>query len=306
MRTLPACLLLALLVPGFPTAAAPRATRLQPHPSKAPEPSDPAAKQQALEAKCSFIMGNDPAEWHTDVPTFARMRDEALYPGLDAVYYGTSGQMEYDFVVAPGADPGLIGMRVEDADRVTVDEGGDLLLEIAGHTIRQKRPMLFQEGHRGERTLVPGGYATDGAGGVRFDVGSYDPTRPLVLSLYDEAGAVQPGFLRLGDVFAMRLGADLVVLSACETGLGKQLRGEGLVGLTRGFMYAGAPRVIVSLWSVNDRATADLMIGLYDGMLAKGMAPSAALRAAQIALYRQERSRAPFYWAPFVLQGDWR
>jgi CHAT domain-containing protein/tetratricopeptide (TPR) repeat protein len=170
-------------------------------------------------------------------------------------------------------------------------------------------------------TLLALDFSASRGTALRPDLGEYryvhfathgfvNATRPelsgLVLSLYDEAGAVQPGFLRLVDIFAMRLGADLVVLSACETGLGKQLRGEGLVGLTRGFMYAGSPRVVVSLWSVNDRATADLMIGLYDGMLAKGMAPSAALRAAQIALYRQERSRAPFYWAPFVLQGDWR
>jgi CHAT domain-containing protein/tetratricopeptide (TPR) repeat protein len=128
----------------------------------------------------------------------------------------------------------------------------------------------------------------------------------LVLSLYDEKGEVQPGFLRLGDVFGMRLGADLVVLSACETGLGRAMRGEGLIGLTRGFMYAGAPRVVVSLWSVPDLATAELMTGLYEGVLTKGMSPSAALRAAQLELYKQGRTRAPFYWAAFVLQGDWR
>jgi hypothetical protein len=136
---------------------------------------------EPLEAKSNYMIGSDPAKWHTEVPNFARVRYEGIYPGIDAVYYGTSGQMEYDFVVAPGADPELIRMRVEGAERVTVDEGGDLLLEIAGQTVRQKRPTLFQEGPRGERTLVPGGYATDGAGAVRFDVGSYDPARPLVI-----------------------------------------------------------------------------------------------------------------------------
>jgi CHAT domain-containing protein len=140
--------------------------------------------------------------------------------------------------------------------------------------------------------------------------GFADSTRPvlsgLLLSLCDESGNDQAGFLRLGDVFGMRLGADLVVLSACETGLGKQVRGEGIVGLTRGFMYAGAPRVVVSLWSVNDGATADLMVAFYDGMLAKGMPPSTALRAAQLKLFTTDRTRAPFFWAPFILQGEWR
>ncbi len=127
----------------------------------------------------------------------------------------------------------------------------------------------------------------------------------LVLSLCDEGGAPSPGFLATPDVFDMKLDADLVVLSACETGLGKEVRGEGIVGLTRAFMYAGSPSVVVSLWSVSDRATAALMTELYDGMLKRGLTPAAALRAAQLELYRQERWRAPFYWAPFVLQGEW-
>jgi CHAT domain-containing protein/tetratricopeptide (TPR) repeat protein len=128
----------------------------------------------------------------------------------------------------------------------------------------------------------------------------------LVLSLVDEKGEATPGFLATPDVFNMRLGSDLVVLSACNTGLGKEVRGEGICGLTRGFMYAGSPRVVVSLWSVNDRATATLMTDLYDGMLKKGMTPAAALRAAQLSIWKQAQWRAPFYWAPFVLQGEWR
>ena len=128
----------------------------------------------------------------------------------------------------------------------------------------------------------------------------------LVLSLVDEKGNAQDGFLRAHEIYNLQLPADLVVLSACQTGLGKEIRGEGLVGLTRGFLYAGAARVVVSLWSVNDRATAELMTRFYRKMLREGAAPAAALRAAQIEMLRQPQWSAPYFWAPFVLQGEWR
>lgn len=128
----------------------------------------------------------------------------------------------------------------------------------------------------------------------------------LVLSLVDETGQPQEGFLRLPDIFNLNLRADLVVLSACQTGLGKQIRGEGLVGLTRGFMYAGAARVVVSLWNVDDQATSELMVSFYQKMLRDGLEPVAALRAAQVAMWQQERSATPFFWAAFTLQGEWR
>jgi CHAT domain-containing protein/tetratricopeptide (TPR) repeat protein len=128
----------------------------------------------------------------------------------------------------------------------------------------------------------------------------------LVLSLYDAQGQPQDGFLRLHDIYTLRLNADLVVLSACETALGREIRGEGLIGLARGFMYAGASRVVASLWSVEDQATAALMKELYQGMLAKGLTPAAALRAAQLSMWRGRRWRTPYYWGAFVLQGEWR
>jgi CHAT domain-containing protein len=129
----------------------------------------------------------------------------------------------------------------------------------------------------------------------------------LILSLFDREGRRQNGFFRLTDIFNLRLSADLVVLSGCQTGLGKELNGEGLIGLTRGFMYAGAPRVIASLWKVDDRATAELMKRTYEGMLgSRRLSPAAALRAAQIALLEQRRWKSPYYWAGFVLHGDWR
>jgi CHAT domain-containing protein/Tfp pilus assembly protein PilF len=128
----------------------------------------------------------------------------------------------------------------------------------------------------------------------------------IVLSLVDEKGLPQDGFLRLHDIYNLELGADLVVLSACQTALGKEIKGEGLVGLTRGFMYAGAPRVVASLWDVSDSATAELMTRFYQNMLRGGLRPAAALRAAQLSLSREKQWAAPFYWAGFVIQGEWR
>lgn len=127
----------------------------------------------------------------------------------------------------------------------------------------------------------------------------------IVLSLVDERGEPQDGFLRLHDIYNLRLPADLVVLSACNTGLGKEVRGEGLVGLTRGFMYAGAGAVVASLWKVDDEATAELMGHLYEGMFRRGLAPAAALREAQLRMWRQRRWRAPYFWAGFIIQGQY-
>jgi CHAT domain-containing protein len=128
----------------------------------------------------------------------------------------------------------------------------------------------------------------------------------IVLSLVDEAGRPQDGFLRLHDIYNLKLGADLVVLSACRTALGKDIRGEGLVGLTRGFMYAGAPRVLASLWNVDDRATSQLMRQLYVAVLKQNQSPAAALRAAQVAMWKSSRWQSPYYWAAFAMQGEWR
>lgn len=146
---------------------------------------------------------------------------------------------------------------------------------------------------------------------VHFATHGYlDTTRgslsALVLSMVDEQGKPQDGFLRTHDIYNLKIPAELVVLSACETGLGKDVKGEGLVGLTRGFMYAGARRVIVSLWNVNDKATATLMQRLYAGMLRTNKTPAAALRAAQIEMLRTRQWQSPYFWAAFVMQGEWR
>jgi hypothetical protein len=109
----------------------------------------------------------------------------------------------------------------------------------------------------------------------------------------------------LHDIYNLDLPLELVVLSACNTGLGKEVRGEGLVGLTQGFMYAGAAGVVASLWKVDDDATAELMKNFYEAMFNEGLTPSAALRKAQLDLSRQNRWRSPYFWAGFVIQGQY-
>lgn len=127
----------------------------------------------------------------------------------------------------------------------------------------------------------------------------------IVLSLVDEQGRSQDGFLLLHDIYSLKLPADLVVLSACSTALGKDVRGEGLIGITRGFMYAGAAGVVASLWKVDDEATAELMKHFYAALFKKGMPPAAALRDAQLELAKYPRWQSPYYWAGFVIQGQY-
>src|SRR4029079_5889706 len=129
----------------------------------------------------------------------------------------------------------------------------------------------------------------------------------VVLSLVGNKN--EDGFLRTDEVFNLKLGSPLVMLSACETGLGKEKRGEGVMGLTRAFMYAGAPTVGVTLWSVADKSTAELMTDFYKRFLGpstQGVPASTAMREAQLAMIAGKKYSAPFYWAPFVLVGDWR
>jgi CHAT domain-containing protein/Tfp pilus assembly protein PilF len=128
----------------------------------------------------------------------------------------------------------------------------------------------------------------------------------IVLSLVDEKGNPRDGFLRLNEIYNLKMPADLVVLSACQTALGKNIKGEGLVGLTRGFMFAGSPRVVASLWTVDDQATSELMKHFYEGILKSKKSPAAALRDAQITMLRSKRFNSPYFWAGFTIQGEWK
>lgn len=128
----------------------------------------------------------------------------------------------------------------------------------------------------------------------------------LLLSTIDEQGRSQNGLLRLHDIYGLRLNAELVVLSACQTGLGKELPGEGFVGLTQGFLYAGSRSIVASLWQVEDNSSATLMKNFYQGLLEGGDTPAVALRRAKLLMYRQESRQSPYYWSAFVMQGEFR
>jgi CHAT domain-containing protein len=128
----------------------------------------------------------------------------------------------------------------------------------------------------------------------------------VVLSLYDQKRSAQDGFLRSHEIYNLKLNADLVVLSACQTAIGKNVKGEGLMGLGRAFMYAGSTRVVVTLWKVDDVPTAELMRLFYTEMMVRKKSPAAALRAAQVTMSRHRKWSAPKNWAGFVLQGEWR
>lgn len=177
-------------------------------------------------------------------------------------------------------------------------------------SLQPRGEVLLALDFQARRELVTGGHL----GGFRIlhfaTHGTFHAEHPelsgIVLSLVDERGRPQEGFLRLPDLHALRLGADLVVLSGCQTALGREIRGEGLVGLSRGFLDAGARNVIASLWQVPDRATAELMGSLYRAMLERGEAPAAALRQAQLAIRSRRGWSDPYHWASFVLLGEGR
>jgi hypothetical protein len=136
---------------------------------------------QELPGKANYFLGNDPAKWRTNVPTYARVHYQDLYPGIDLVYYGTQRQVEYDFVVRPGADPNRIVLGFQGADRLEVDAEGDLVLQTRGGVVRQRRPRIYQEVD-GVRTEIRGDYVkVPGTHWVSFRVATYDASRPLVI-----------------------------------------------------------------------------------------------------------------------------
>jgi CHAT domain-containing protein/Tfp pilus assembly protein PilF len=171
-------------------------------------------------------------------------------------------------------------------------------------------PVLAVSGAAASRELAQSGRLRDYRILHFATHGLYNDLHPelsaLALADLDASGRPVDGHLRAYEVSSLDLRADLVVLSACRTGLAGETGGAGLVGLTHGFLQAGAPRLIVSLWDVDDRATSELMKRLYTGLLREKLSPAAALRQAQISLLREEHWRAPYHWAGFLLQGDWR
>ena len=134
-----------------------------------------------LEGKVNYLIGNDPALWRTDIPTFGRVRYREVYPGIDLVYYGNQRRLEYDFVVAPGSDPGAIVLEFGSAPKIEVESAtGDLLLGIGEKTFRQRKPIVYQETSAGRRE-VEGRYALRNGGQVGFEVGEYDKSAALII-----------------------------------------------------------------------------------------------------------------------------
>jgi hypothetical protein len=145
--------------------------------------ANPAAQAVGLEelpGKANYFRGNDPRQWRTNIPTYAKVQYTTVYPGVDLVYYGHPRQLEYDFVVAPGANPTAITLGLEGIDRVDVDAQGDLVLSTAGGSLRFQKPVVYQEAD-GRRQALAGGYVRKGPHQVGFDVAAYDPARPLVI-----------------------------------------------------------------------------------------------------------------------------
>jgi len=199
------------------------------------------------------------------------------------------------------SEPGVDGLRRlrfsrQEADAIARLAGSDSKLEAVDFAANRK---LATSAELGQYRVVH--FATHG-----IINNSHAELSGIVLSLVDEKGKPQDGYLRLYDLYNLKLSADLVVLSACQTALGKEIRGEGLVGLTRGFMYAGAPRVIASLWQIDDRASAEFMKRFYEAMLGQKLRPAAALRAAQVSMSKDPRWHEPHYWAAFTIQGEWK
>lgn len=169
---------------------------------------------------------------------------------------------------------------------------------------------LLKQGFEVNRTLLESD-ALNRYGVIHFAThGFWDSVNPelsgIFLSRFDRQGNPLDGTLRLSDIYNLKLPKELVVLSACETAVGKDIRGEGLIALTRGFMYAGAARVMASLWKVEDNATAEMMKVFYQHLLQDKISPAAALRQAQIAMWQKEPTQTPYNWAAFVLQGEYR
>jgi CHAT domain-containing protein len=164
-------------------------------------------------------------------------------------------------------------------------------------------------GFRATREWVKQGHLSDSqvvhfvTHGVLNEV--YPQLSGLALSQFDRQGQRHDGLLRVHEIDDLKLDADLVVLSACQTALGKDVRGEGLVGLTQAFLVGGSSSVLVSLWEVDDRASAELMAQFYR-YLVEGLPPAAALKSAQDRMIEREPWRSPYYWSGFILQGEWK
>src|SRR2546430_11297330 len=133
-----------------------------------------------LPGKANYFIGKDPAKWRTNVPTYAKVHYRDVYPGIDLVYYGNQRQLEYDFVIAPGADPKRIVLGFQGGERLEINAEGELVLHAGGGALRQQKPVIYQE-INGVRTRIESRYVLNDAPRVGFQVAAYDQSRPLVI-----------------------------------------------------------------------------------------------------------------------------
>jgi CHAT domain-containing protein len=253
---------------------------------------------------------------HENKTSRPKSEDVRLAVFADPIFQEDDERFSVDKIVKPKTGP-KISTEMASLEKVLRDFGIDRLsrLPFSGIEAREIEKLAP------DRTVLALGADASRQKFLRGDFNSYrvlhfathgflNQNNPelsgLVLSLYDEKRNAQNGFLRVIDLYSLRLGADLVVLSACQTGLGKEVDGEGIVGLTRGFMYAGASSVVSSLWKVEDAATAEFMKYFYRAMLKENQTPSAALRTAQNELRAIPRFSNPRHWSGFMLNGAWR
>jgi hypothetical protein len=130
-------------------------------------PAPRVSQSDELPGKSNYIIGSDRRNWHTQVPRYGKVKYEDVHPGVDLVYYGNQQQLEYDFIVSPGADPDVIELAFEGAQSLRVDDAGDLLLDIGDGEVRLKTPLIYQETDGG-RVQIPGGYRKTGSDRVAF------------------------------------------------------------------------------------------------------------------------------------------
>ena len=157
-----------------------------------------------LPGKTNYLMDRDPKRWHTDIPNYSRIRCSDVYPGVDLVYYGSKGQLEYDLIVAPKADPSRIALKLEGAERLSVDKAGDLVVKLKQGSVRWHRPVTYQE-LKGKRTFIRSRFVLKGCSRVSFAVARYDTHRPLVI---DPVFAYSTYFGGGGRIYTIGLGID--------------------------------------------------------------------------------------------------
>jgi hypothetical protein len=142
--------------------------------------ADNLTAMDELPGKSNYLIGNQPSNWHTNIPNYRRVEQRGVYHNIDVIYYGTQRQLEYDFVVAPGGDPSIIHLAFQGAERLRADSRGDLIISVAGGRVRLHKPVAYQESHAG-REIVAANYVVGDKSNVTFKIGNYDPNRRLVI-----------------------------------------------------------------------------------------------------------------------------